>query len=84
MCTYTPMIHIICMTVTNISFLFFLYNILSSAYMVYTDLAGLKGLWSPTDYGSGIEYADGVLNLFPSSPDKQLHDTTIQASTGLL
>jgi len=51
--------------------------------MVYTDLAGLKGLWSPTDYGSGIEYADGVLNLFPSSPDKQLHDTTTQASTGI-
>jgi len=52
--------------------------------MVYTDLAGLKGLWSPTDYGSGIEYADGVLNLFPLSPDKQLHDTTTtQASTGI-
>lgn len=37
-----------------------------STFMVYTDLASLKGLWEPTDYGSGIEYADGLLNLFPS------------------
>lgn len=34
--------------------------------MVYTDLATLNGLWVPTDYGSGVEYADGVLDLFPS------------------
>jgi hypothetical protein len=39
-----------------------------SAFMVYTDLASLKGLWEPTDYGSGVEYADGVLNIFPSNP----------------
>ncbi|KAL3779693.1 LOW QUALITY PROTEIN: hypothetical protein HJC23_010561 [Cyclotella cryptica] len=38
-----------------------------SAFMVYTDLASLKGLWEPTDYGSGVEYADGVLNMFPSN-----------------
>ena len=52
--------------------------------MVYTDLAGLKGLWAPTDYGSGIEYADGVLNLFPSpnqNTDTVNHNT--QLSTGL-
>lgn len=42
-------------------------NFVPSAFMVYTDLAGLKGLWSPTDYGSGIEYADGALNLFPQT-----------------
>lgn len=35
--------------------------------MVYTDLASLKGLWEPTDYGSGVEYADGALDLFPPS-----------------
>lgn len=35
--------------------------------MVYTDLDTLAGLWYPTDYGSGVEYADGVLDLFPSS-----------------
>ena len=35
--------------------------------MVYTDLKGLKGLDKPTDYGSGIEYADGILDsLFPN------------------
>mmetsp|Transcript_11167 Transcript_11167/g.24211 ORF Transcript_11167/g.24211 Transcript_11167/m.24211 type:complete len:450 (+) Transcript_11167:263-1612(+) len=39
-----------------------------SAFMVYTDLETLKGLWEPTDYGSGVEYADGALDLFPSSP----------------
>lgn len=30
--------------------------------MVYTDLEKLRGLSSPVDYGSGVEYADGVLN----------------------
>lgn len=29
--------------------------------MVYTDLQKLRGLDTPTDYGSGIEYADGIL-----------------------
>ena len=38
-----------------------------SAFMVYTDLATLKGLWEPSDYGSGVEYADGIVDLFPSS-----------------
>mmetsp|Transcript_3811 Transcript_3811/g.10341 ORF Transcript_3811/g.10341 Transcript_3811/m.10341 type:complete len:452 (-) Transcript_3811:451-1806(-) len=36
-----------------------------SAVMAYTDLSSLRGLEKPTDYGSGIEYADGVIqNLF--------------------
>lgn len=30
--------------------------------MVYTDIQTLKGLGKPVDYGSGIEYATGVLN----------------------
>jgi len=33
--------------------------------MVYTDIQTLRGLDNPVDYGSGIEYADGVLDLFP-------------------
>ena len=37
-----------------------------SSFMVYTDLQTLKGLWAATDYGSGIQYADGLLDLFPS------------------
>ena len=39
-----------------------------AAVMSYTDLASLDGLDRPTDYGSGVEYADGVLgSLFPES-----------------
>lgn len=39
-----------------------------AAVMVYTDLETLQGLDKPTDYGSGIEYADGIFNsLFPNS-----------------
>ena len=30
--------------------------------MVYTDLKGLQGLDDPVDYGSGVEYADGIIN----------------------
>ena len=41
------------------------------AYMVYTDLQTLMGLSSPVNYGSGIEYANGVIELshqyFPNS-----------------
>mmetsp|Transcript_18874 Transcript_18874/g.40825 ORF Transcript_18874/g.40825 Transcript_18874/m.40825 type:complete len:429 (-) Transcript_18874:47-1333(-) len=33
-----------------------------SSFMVYTDLEKLRGLSSPVDYGSGVEYADGVLD----------------------
>ena len=42
-----------------------------SAFMVYTDLQTLRGLWSATDYGSGIQYADGLLDLFPSIDQSQ-------------
>ena len=38
-----------------------------AAAMFYTDLEELKGLISPTDYGSGVEFANGIHNsLFPS------------------
>jgi hypothetical protein len=57
-----------------------------SAFMVYTDLYSLKGLWEPTDYGSGVEYADGVLNLFPNSnyinPDRSA-DQIMRSDSGL-
>jgi hypothetical protein len=34
--------------------------------MVYTDIQSLRGLDIPADYGSGVEYADGILqSLFP-------------------
>ena len=29
--------------------------------MVYTDIQTLRGLDRPTDYGSGVEYADGII-----------------------
>ena len=41
-----------------------------AAAMVYTDLETLRGLSRPADYGSGIEYADGILdNLFAGYSD---------------
>ena len=41
-----------------------------AAAMFYTDLETLRGLETPVDYGSGIEYADGIFNsLFPDSAD---------------
>jgi hypothetical protein len=33
-----------------------------AAVMVYTDMEHLNGLDQPIDYGSGVEYADGILN----------------------
>ena len=39
-----------------------------AASMFYTDLEELRGLRSPIDYGSGIEYADGLkTSIFPST-----------------
>lgn len=42
-----------------------------AAIMVYTDIQKLKGLDQPTDYGTGIEYADGALRL-ASPPNNKL------------
>ena len=38
-----------------------------AAAMVYTSLASIEnGTSLPTDYGTGVEYADGILNsIFP-------------------
>lgn len=59
-----------------------------AAYMVYTDIQSLDGLWEPTDYGSGVEYADGVIDLFdydtPRKPgDAASHQKQPLARTGL-
>jgi hypothetical protein len=37
------------------------------ATMMYTDLQTLRGLADPADYGSGIEYAVGLAEAFPTS-----------------
>ena len=37
------------------------------ATMVYTDIQTLRGLSSPVDYGSGVEFADGLATDFPNS-----------------
>lgn len=43
-----------------------MYTFAPAAAMVYTDLEHLRGLSRPVDYGSGIEYTDGILNsIFP-------------------
>lgn len=34
---------------------------LPSSFMFYTDIQSLRGLSTPVDYGSGIEYANGLL-----------------------
>jgi len=32
--------------------------------MVYTDIQTLGGLTKPADYGSGVEYANGLIEIF--------------------
>jgi hypothetical protein len=49
--------------------------------MSYTDLQTLRGLSSPVDYGSGIEYADGMLALYNKDEDHQDDATTVAASS---
>jgi hypothetical protein len=46
-------------------------SLLPSAFMVYTDIQSLKGLITPVDYGSGVEYANGIFELFHASEDAQ-------------
>lgn len=38
-----------------------------AATMVYTDIQTLRGVSHPVDYGSGIEYAKGLVEAFPAS-----------------
>jgi hypothetical protein len=39
--------------------------------MFYTDIQTLRGLNKPVDYGSGIEYADGLLQAYTASKQQQ-------------
>jgi hypothetical protein len=51
--------------------------------MAYTDIQTLRGLSSPVDYGSGIEYADGSLGLrfhAAKNDDDDDDDDNIEAS----
>lgn len=47
-------------------------SILPSTFMFYTDIQSLRGLTEPVDYGSGIEYADGLVQLFRGRTAVQL------------
>jgi hypothetical protein len=38
-------------------------SVTPAAFMVYTDLRTLAGLSTPTDYGSGVEYAAGLVDF---------------------
>jgi hypothetical protein len=38
-----------------------------AASMVYTDIQTLRGVDAPIDYGSGIEYAQGLAEAFPDA-----------------
>ena len=51
---------------------------LPTAFMVYTDLQSLRGLYAPTDYGSGVEFADGLLQL-SSTTTKRRQDVVVVA-----
>ena len=55
-------------------------NFIPAAAMVYTSLSSIQyGTSLPTDYGSGVEYADGILySLFPG------HGVGLQVRSSLL
>jgi hypothetical protein len=38
-----------------------------AATMFYTDIQSLRGLDTPVDYGSGVEYAPGLVEAYPES-----------------
>lgn len=38
-----------------------------AATMFYTDIQTLRGLDSPVDYGTGVEFANGLAQAFPDS-----------------
>ena len=52
-----------------------------AAVMVYTDIQTLRGLDQPVDYGSGIEYADGLLRMV--SPPHTYLDVGLQVGLWL-
>ena len=55
-----------------------------AAFMAYSDLATLAGLTTPTDYGTGVEYAKGLAELLqPMNDVNYAHTTTATTTTGL-
>lgn len=42
---------------------------LPASFMFYTDIISLNGTEAPVDYGSGIEFARGIFQLFPVEKD---------------
>ncbi|KAG7348473.1 cellulase H protein [Nitzschia inconspicua] len=44
-----------------------LQDFVPAAVMTYTDIHKLQGLTEPADYGSGIEYTQGLVEAFPHS-----------------
>jgi Glycosyl hydrolase family 26 len=55
-------------------------NVISkpSIYMLYTDVQQLRGLYTPVDYGGGIQYADGLLLI---QQQQQQQQPTLQVHT---
>ncbi len=54
-----------------------------AAAMVYSDLETLRGLDSPADYGSGVEYADGVVDSIFSDSDIGLQVSDLKVYVGI-
>ena len=46
-----------------------------AAYMTYTDLETLRGLWFGAEYGSGLEFGDGLLSLQGNNHNGDSNDT---------
>lgn len=56
-------------------------SVTPAAFMVYTDLRTLAGLSTPTDYGSGVEYATGLADL--AAPPRHHSETKHAPAVGL-
>ena len=54
-----------------------------AAAMVYTDIQTLRGLDKPIDYGTGVEYVDGLIEAwdFKSSGDADSTSSTSSATS---
>jgi Glycosyl hydrolase family 26 len=52
-------------------------------FMAYTDIQTLRGLDRPTDYGSGVEYADGILQLVRFRDEQHASGAKVGLQLGL-
>ena len=50
-------------------------TVIPAAYMTYTDLETLRGLWFGAEYGSGLEFGDGLLSLQGNNHNGDSNDT---------